>query len=138
MCRNLPDGSMIRCPCCANPDMVMLGMTYIHPSRCEATFVCGDDSCEGILYAVFRDTGLVATFGDGAYGLFRAEGNGNGPVLRLEGKGNHLGFIRDGDGNVIRKGDGSLIPEEILQDASDEATRWFARRQFEHTVGGEV
>lgn len=137
MCRYLPEGSVIRCPRCASPNMVMLGMTYIHPSRCEATFVCDDDACEGMLYAVFRDTDMVASFADGSYGMFRAEGDGNGPMLRLEGEGNHLGFTKGADGALTVHGDPSAIPEDVLRTASDEAARWFARR-VGYATAGEV
>ena len=106
--------------------MVMLGMTYIHPSRCEATFVCDDDSCEGMLYTVYRDDRMVATFAEGSYGLFRTDGNST--HLRLEGEGNHLGFTRERDGALTVHGDPSAIPEDVLRTASDEAVRWFARR----------
>ena len=126
MCRYMPEGSMLRCPVCASPHMVMLGMTYIHPSRCEATFVCDDDSCEGMLYTVYRDDRMVATFAEGSYGLFRTDGNST--HLRLEGEGNHIGFSRDPDGYVSTEGDVSLIPEDVLNEASREAAGWFARR----------
>ena len=135
MCRYMPEGSMLRCPVCASPHMVMLGMTYIHPSRCEATFVCEDDSCEGMLYTVYRDDRMVATFAEGSYGLFRTDGTST--HLRLEGDGTHSGFSRDPAGNLSMDGDTSLIPEEVLNEASREAAGWFARR----TVGlgrGEV
>lgn len=117
---------MLRCPVCASPHMVMLGMTYIHPSRCEATFVCDDDSCEGMLYAVYRDDRMVATFAEGSYGLFRTDVGGM--RLRLEGEGNHIGFSRDDGGCVSTEGDVSLIPEDVLNEASREAAGWFARR----------
>ena len=117
---------MLRCPVCASPHMVMLGMTYIHPSRCEATFVCDDDSCEGMLYTVYRDDRMVATFAEGSYGLCRTDGNST--HRRLDGELNHIGFSRDRNGFVSTEGDVSLIPEDVLNEASREATGWFARR----------
>ena len=117
---------MMRCPICGNPDMVALGMTYSFPSRCEAMYVCPDDSCEGSIYAEMADPSMVATFRNGSYALVRAGGDPDGPILCLEGRGSSVLFRCTGGAMTsVRSGD---VPEDVYNDAAAEAERWFARR----------